>query len=123
MRRSDDNEDALKKRLQVYHDQTNPLVEYYSKKGIHTAVDASQKPDTVFAAIRQVFAKVTGMAARNWFSDFLIIIDIFITVDIFKLLSVSQVRNVVCKSMLTLHSGVSEMDFSIFEFRHIHYCK
>ena len=65
MRRSDDNEEALKKRLQVYHEQTNPLVDYYSKKGLHTAVDASQKPATVFAAIRQVFAKATGIAARN----------------------------------------------------------
>lgn len=65
IRRSDDNEEALKKRLQVYHEQTNPLVDYYRKKGLHSAVDASQKPDTVFAALRRVFVKATGIAARN----------------------------------------------------------
>ncbi|WAR16912.1 KAD2-like protein, partial [Mya arenaria] len=46
-----DNEEALKTRLKSYHDQTRPLVNYYSKRGIHTAVDASQKPATVFEAI------------------------------------------------------------------------
>lgn len=65
IRRSDDNEEALKKRLQVYHDQTNPLVDYYSKKGLHSAVDASQKPSIVFEAIRKVFQKATGIRARN----------------------------------------------------------
>ena len=33
IRRSDDNEETLKKRLQSYHQQTSPLVEYYSKIG------------------------------------------------------------------------------------------
>lgn len=66
IRRSDDNEEALKKRLQVYHDQTNPLVDYYRKKGLHTAVDASQKPNIVFAAIKKVFDKASAaFAVRN----------------------------------------------------------
>ncbi|XP_062619492.1 adenylate kinase 2, mitochondrial-like [Saccostrea cucullata] len=56
IRRSDDNEDALKKRLESYHKQTSPLVDYYSKKGIHTAVDAKQSPGVVFAAIQAAFA-------------------------------------------------------------------
>ncbi|CAB0004047.1 unnamed protein product [Nesidiocoris tenuis] len=34
--RSDDNVDALKKRLEVYHNQTKPLVDYYSKQGSFT---------------------------------------------------------------------------------------
>ena len=57
IRRSDDNAEALKKRLDAYHNQTKPLVDYYSKKGLHTAVDASQPPKTVFAAIQAIFAK------------------------------------------------------------------
>ncbi|XP_060084038.1 adenylate kinase 2, mitochondrial-like [Ylistrum balloti] len=55
IRRSDDNEEALRKRLDSYHKQTKPLVEYYSKRNIHTAIDASQPPKVVFASIRKIF--------------------------------------------------------------------
>merc|ERR1711962_1764598 len=41
VRRADDNVEALQKRLNAYHAQTSLLVYYYSKKGIHTAVDAA----------------------------------------------------------------------------------
>jgi len=56
VRRSDDNEEALKKRLDSYHRQTKPLVDYYSKRGLHSAVDAAQKPAVVFSAIRSIFS-------------------------------------------------------------------
>ncbi|XP_013931333.1 PREDICTED: adenylate kinase 2, mitochondrial isoform X2 [Thamnophis sirtalis] len=59
IRRSDDNEAALKTRLKAYHTQTTPLVDYYSRHGIHTAVDASQSPDVVFASILAAFSKAT----------------------------------------------------------------
>lgn len=57
MRRGDDNAEALKKRLAAYHKSTNPLVEYYSKRGILTTVDASQKADVVYNNIISAFAK------------------------------------------------------------------
>lgn len=57
MRRSDDNAEALKKRLEAYHNQTKPLVDYYSKRGIHTAVDAAQPSKSVFGMIVSAFAK------------------------------------------------------------------
>nr|XP_056702716.1 adenylate kinase 2, mitochondrial isoform X2 [Euleptes europaea] len=60
IRRSDDNEVALKARLKSYHTQTAPLVEYYTRRGIHTAVDASQSPDVVFASILAAFSKATS---------------------------------------------------------------
>lgn len=56
MRRSDDNAEALKKRLASYHKSTNPLVHYYAKKGILTSVDASLKPSVVFNTITTAFA-------------------------------------------------------------------
>uniref|UniRef100_A0A2K6MYU1 Adenylate kinase active site lid domain-containing protein n=1 Tax=Rhinopithecus bieti TaxID=61621 RepID=A0A2K6MYU1_RHIBE len=59
IRRSDDNEKALKIRLQAYHTQTTPLIEYYRKRGIHSAIDASQTPD-VFASILAAFSKATS---------------------------------------------------------------
>jgi len=55
IQRSDDNVDALKKRLEAYHKQTKPLVEYYSKRQLHTRVDASQPPDKVFTQITALF--------------------------------------------------------------------
>lgn len=46
--RSDDNEAALKTRLHSYHEQTEPIVDYYKKHGILSVVDASQKPAQVW---------------------------------------------------------------------------
>nr|XP_039333062.1 adenylate kinase 2, mitochondrial-like isoform X2 [Saimiri boliviensis boliviensis] len=60
IRRSDDNEKALKIRLQAYHTQTTPLIEYYRKRGIHSAIDASQTPDVRFACILADFSKATS---------------------------------------------------------------
>ncbi|GAB1603700.1 adenylate kinase 2, mitochondrial-like [Argonauta hians] len=58
--RADDNAEVLKKRLECYHTQTSPLVDYYRKKGIHEAVDASQPPKLVFACIQAAFSKATS---------------------------------------------------------------
>lgn len=55
IRRSDDNVDALKKRLATYHTQTVPLVDYYMRKGLHWRVDASQSADYVFNKIDNIF--------------------------------------------------------------------
>ncbi|GMM30402.1 adenylate kinase [Martiniozyma asiatica (nom. inval.)] len=51
VQRSDDNVDALKKRLVTYHQQTEPIVDYYKKTGIWSGVDASQAPKTVWSDI------------------------------------------------------------------------
>jgi adenylate kinase len=55
IKRSDDNADALRKRLDVYHQQTMPLVDYYKKQGLHSAVDASKPADVVFTDIKSIF--------------------------------------------------------------------
>uniref|UniRef100_A0A4X2JN89 Adenylate kinase active site lid domain-containing protein n=1 Tax=Vombatus ursinus TaxID=29139 RepID=A0A4X2JN89_VOMUR len=59
IRRSDDNETALQTLLKAYHSKTTPLVKYYSKRGNHYAVDASQAPGVVFASILAAFSKAT----------------------------------------------------------------
>lgn len=48
VQRSDDNADALKKRLVTYHKQTTPVVDYYQKTGIWKGIDASQQPGEVW---------------------------------------------------------------------------
>jgi len=59
-RRSDDNAEALKKRLETYHLQTKPLVDYYKLQGLHTRVDASCEPKAVSATIEAIFSKAHG---------------------------------------------------------------
>lgn len=41
VRRADDNPETIGKRLETYHEQTAPLIEYYAKKGILVRVDTS----------------------------------------------------------------------------------
>jgi len=55
IRRSDDNAEALKKRLESYHKQTKPLADYYALRGLHFKVDAAKSASEVFANINQIF--------------------------------------------------------------------
>nr|SJX66721.1 AK2_SUBDO [Suberites domuncula] len=56
-RRSDDNELTLRKRLDTYHTQTAPLVDFYSKLGLHSKVDASLTPAEVYAQVKTILDK------------------------------------------------------------------
>lgn len=49
--RSDDNEETIRKRLGVYHNQTSPLIEWYGKENIHNHVHGSGELDRIFADI------------------------------------------------------------------------
>jgi adenylate kinase len=49
--RDDDKPETVQKRLAVYHEQTQPLIDYYNKKGILREVDGSQDMKDVFNAI------------------------------------------------------------------------
>lgn len=52
--RDDDKPETVKKRLTVYHDQTQPLIEYYKNAGILKSVDGTQDLNKVFADIEAV---------------------------------------------------------------------
>jgi adenylate kinase len=43
IQRKDDAEDAIRHRLEIYHDQTEPLKDYYADKGLLVTVDAEQE--------------------------------------------------------------------------------
>ena len=49
--RKDDNPETVLNRLKVYHEQTQPLIEYYKAKGILVEVDGTQDMDKVFKDI------------------------------------------------------------------------
>lgn len=51
--RADDREETVKKRLAVYQEQTKPLIDYYSKRGLYEEIDGEQDIDKVFKDICQ----------------------------------------------------------------------
>lgn len=55
IQRSDDNAEALRKRLGVYHSQTTPVVAYYRSKGLWHGIDAAQSPKLVWDNLSKVF--------------------------------------------------------------------
>ena len=57
IQRSDDNVEALRKRLTVFHTQTGPVVDYYKQKGLWKSIDAAQSPSVVWDNMRQIFSK------------------------------------------------------------------
>ena len=52
--RSDDNVETLRARLEVYHQQTAPILPYYSDKGILKTIDGTDSIDGVTAQIRAI---------------------------------------------------------------------
>ena len=54
IQRKDDSAETVLARLNVYHEQTAPLVDYYQKKGSLKVIDGAQDMDTIFNAILAV---------------------------------------------------------------------
>lgn len=52
--RDDDKPETVKNRLAVYHEQTQPLIDYYKNQGILEEVDGTKNMDEVFADILKV---------------------------------------------------------------------
>lgn len=57
--RADDNEETIKKRLDVYHNQTAPLKEYYKREGSYTHINGLGELDRIFEDICGVIEKET----------------------------------------------------------------
>ncbi len=56
IQRDDDKPDTIKKRLDVYHEQTEPLIDWYEDKGLLRRFDGSRSPDDVHGHIRASLA-------------------------------------------------------------------
>lgn len=52
--RDDDKPETVKNRLAVYHEQTQPLIDYYQKAGVLEQVDGTQDLNKVFADIVEI---------------------------------------------------------------------
>ena len=52
--RDDDKPETVQKRLTVYHDQTQPLIDYYEKQSILKTVDGTKSMEAVFDDITAI---------------------------------------------------------------------
>ena len=52
--RADDNEETIKKRLVIYHQQTQPLIEWYKNEGLHHHINGHGTLVRIFSDIRKV---------------------------------------------------------------------
>ncbi|MBQ9814824.1 MAG: adenylate kinase [Lachnospiraceae bacterium] len=55
--RDDDKPETVRKRLDVYHEQTQPLIDYYTKEGVLKDVDGTVDMMDVFGAIVQILGE------------------------------------------------------------------
>lgn len=58
--RADDNIETIKNRLQVYHNQTHPLREYYTTEGKYLGINGSGNVEEIYNNIAENLAKATG---------------------------------------------------------------
>jgi adenylate kinase len=56
IQRDDDKPETIKKRLEVYHGQTKPLIDYYESRGVLRRFDGSRTPSEVHDHIRATLA-------------------------------------------------------------------
>jgi adenylate kinase len=56
IQRDDDKPDVIANRLRVYHEQTEPLIDYYDKQGLMRRIDGTRAPAEVNDHIRAVIA-------------------------------------------------------------------
>jgi len=52
--REDDKPEVIERRLEVYKEQTAPLIDYYSRKGLLVDIDASKEVDEVIAQCERI---------------------------------------------------------------------
>ena len=58
VQRSDDREETARKRLQVYMDQTQPLLKYYEQQGTLVTFDGNRNPQIVFEEVSRELEKL-----------------------------------------------------------------
>ncbi len=56
--RADDNEETIKKRLDVYHNQTKPLIDWYRTEGLHNHIDGLGSLERIFGDVCKVIEKL-----------------------------------------------------------------
>jgi adenylate kinase len=66
VQRSDDREEVVRERLNVYERSTRPLLDYYGGRPSFRAVDGLQPPDAVADAIAGAIGEIAGAGRDGW---------------------------------------------------------
>ena len=57
LQRADDNADTIRQRLEAYHKQTSPLIEYYRAQGVLHIVDGNKDPEVIAKGLLEFLTK------------------------------------------------------------------
>jgi adenylate kinase len=57
LQRADDNETTIRQRLEAYHKQTSPLIEYYRGRGVLLALDGDKEPEAIAKGLTDYLSK------------------------------------------------------------------
>lgn len=60
VQRRDDNDETVRRRLEVYRRNTQPVIDYYREKDVLLSVDGNQPAEAVFAEIRKGLKRMVG---------------------------------------------------------------
>jgi adenylate kinase len=58
--RSDDNPEVIKKRIEVYHELTKPVIQFYEERNLLESVSGMASIDEVASRIDQIIQKKMG---------------------------------------------------------------
>lgn len=64
-RRKDDEPEVIRTRLQVYSEETQPLIDFYTQRGVLVTVDAMQEIGTVTAAVETALGWTNGVGTAH----------------------------------------------------------
>lgn len=65
MQRSDDKEELVKERLDIYRKQTEPLINYYDEKLLLRTIDAQGEPEEIFLDILTTLKNIDTVGTRK----------------------------------------------------------
>ncbi len=57
LRRADDTEATIRQRLEAYHKQTSPLIDYYRSQGVLLSVDGNREPEAIAKGLLDYLSK------------------------------------------------------------------
>ena len=61
VQRADDRPDTVRHRLQVYHRETRPVVDFYRRRGLFDVIDAAGEIEDVYRAVRRAVGSRVGL--------------------------------------------------------------
>ena len=58
VRRDDEDKEVIKNRLKIYHEQIDPILDFYQQQGILHKIDGEQTIENVFQSIDKIIKKI-----------------------------------------------------------------